>query len=124
MQTVYALQEEFGGFFLRPELGDKGFNLLTKMKTVRGTPLDLFGYANVRRTERALIGEYRTLIEDALATLSPDTYQRAVQLAELPDMIRVLVGVDPSGSVDGDEVGIVVSGEYMENDNLDKELKG
>ena len=46
-----------------------------------GGPLDLFGYAHVRRTERALI-------EDALATLSPDSYERAVQLAELPDMIR------------------------------------
>jgi predicted ATPase/class 3 adenylate cyclase len=28
MQTVYALQERYGGFFLRPDLGDKGFNLL------------------------------------------------------------------------------------------------
>ncbi len=28
MQTVYLLQEQYGGFFLRPELGDKGFNLL------------------------------------------------------------------------------------------------
>ena len=28
MQTVYDLQEQYGGFFLRPDLGDKGFNLL------------------------------------------------------------------------------------------------
>jgi predicted ATPase/class 3 adenylate cyclase len=28
METVYALQERYGGFFLRPDLGDKGFNLL------------------------------------------------------------------------------------------------
>jgi predicted ATPase/class 3 adenylate cyclase len=28
MQTVYLLQEQYGGFFLRPDLGDKGFNLL------------------------------------------------------------------------------------------------
>ncbi len=67
---------------------DKGFDLLTKMKALRGTPLDLFGYADVRRTERALIKEYRTLIEEALKTLSSDTYEEAVQLAELPDMIR------------------------------------
>ena len=67
---------------------DKGFELLTKMKALRGTPLDLFGYASVRRTERALIKEYRTLIEDTLKTLSPATYEQAVQLAELPDMIR------------------------------------
>jgi predicted ATPase/class 3 adenylate cyclase len=28
METVYILQEKYGGFFLRPDLGDKGFNLL------------------------------------------------------------------------------------------------
>lgn len=28
METVYALQGKYGGFFLRPDLGDKGFNLL------------------------------------------------------------------------------------------------
>jgi predicted ATPase/class 3 adenylate cyclase len=28
METVYALQEKYDGFFLRPDLGDKGFNLL------------------------------------------------------------------------------------------------
>lgn len=28
METVYALQEKYGGYFLRPDLGDKGFNLL------------------------------------------------------------------------------------------------
>ncbi|MBC7878521.1 MAG: tetratricopeptide repeat protein [Anaerolineales bacterium] len=28
MQTVYLLQEQYGGYFLRPDLGDKGFNLL------------------------------------------------------------------------------------------------
>ncbi len=28
METVYALQDRYGGFFLRPDLGDKGFNLL------------------------------------------------------------------------------------------------
>lgn len=28
METVYALQKQYGGFFLRPDLGDKGFNLL------------------------------------------------------------------------------------------------
>lgn len=28
METIYTLQEQYGGFFLRPDLGDKGFNLL------------------------------------------------------------------------------------------------
>jgi indolepyruvate ferredoxin oxidoreductase len=65
-----------------------GFRALIALKRLRGTPLDIFGYARVRRVERALIGEYRGLIELALGSLGPATYERAVQLAELPDMIR------------------------------------
>ena len=65
-----------------------GFRALVALKRLRGTPLDIFGYAHVRRVERALIGEYRGLIELALGSLGPATYERAVQLAELPDMIR------------------------------------
>lgn len=38
--------------------------------------------------ERELIEEYRALIEEELAELSPATYDRTVELAELPDMIR------------------------------------
>ena len=65
-----------------------GFRALIALKRLRGTPLDIFGYARVRRIERALIGEYRSLVEQALGNLGPATYARAVQLAELPDMIR------------------------------------
>jgi indolepyruvate ferredoxin oxidoreductase len=65
-----------------------GFHALVALKRLRGTPLDIFGYARVRRVERALIGEYRGLIERALGGLGPATYERAVQVAELPDMIR------------------------------------
>jgi indolepyruvate ferredoxin oxidoreductase len=61
---------------------------LRAAKALRGTPLDPFGYTEVRRTERSLIGEYRALIERALATLSPQTHAAAVALAELPDQIR------------------------------------
>src|SRR5207237_1360209 len=58
------------------------------VKRVRGTGLDPFGYAEVRRVERALPGEYRALVEKALVSLSPETYERAVKLACLPDVIR------------------------------------
>jgi indolepyruvate ferredoxin oxidoreductase len=38
--------------------------------------------------ERALIGEYRQLLETALVRLSPITHAAVVALAELPDEVR------------------------------------
>ncbi|MDQ2998389.1 MAG: indolepyruvate ferredoxin oxidoreductase family protein, partial [Chloroflexota bacterium] len=67
---------------------DIGYQILMHAKVLRGTRLDPFGHTAIRQIERALIGEYRSLIEHALAELSPATYERAVKLAALPDMIR------------------------------------
>jgi indolepyruvate ferredoxin oxidoreductase len=67
---------------------DSVFRLLVRMRGLRGTALDPFRFAEVRRVERALIGEYRGLVDGALASLSADTYERAVKLANLPDLIR------------------------------------
>ncbi len=64
------------------------FRALRAMRRLRGTPFDPFGRTRVRRTERALVGEYRALVETAIADLSLETYDRAVRLAELPEMIR------------------------------------
>ncbi len=71
------------GPFQRPALA-----VLKGLRRLRGTPLDVFGYAGVRRTERELIAEYRALMEAELDALTPATYDRAVKLAELPDIIR------------------------------------
>ncbi|MCU0475076.1 MAG: hypothetical protein MUC99_03010, partial [Anaerolineae bacterium] len=51
------------------------------------TPFDIFGLDGIRKTERALIGEYRAAVESLLPTLASD-YDRAVKLAELPDLVR------------------------------------
>jgi len=72
---------------------DGAFRLLVRMKGLRGSALDPFGRAEVRRVERALIGEYRALIEKAMVGLSPETYERAVKLANLPDVIRGYEGI-------------------------------
>ena len=64
------------------------FQLLVWSRRLRGTPLDIFGYARVRRVERDLIQQYRNLIEEATESLSPSSYERSVELAKLPDMIR------------------------------------
>jgi indolepyruvate ferredoxin oxidoreductase len=64
------------------------FGLLAKMKGLRGTAFDIFGRTEERRTERALIGEYRAAVDELLAGLSADRLPLAVEIAKLPEDIR------------------------------------
>ena len=64
------------------------FAALVAMRRLRGTPLDPFGYTEVRRTERALITEYRDVIGQLLTGLTEGNHGLAVEIAALPDMIR------------------------------------
>ena len=61
---------------------------LRHLKVLRGTPFDVFGIGEVRRTERALPDEYLRLVRRALVTLDDETLPVAVALAGLPDMVR------------------------------------
>ncbi len=65
-----------------------GLRTLAKAKRVRGTKLDPFGRAEVRRLERELIVEYVEVIDRLLAGLDADTHQHAVRIASLPDQVR------------------------------------
>jgi indolepyruvate ferredoxin oxidoreductase len=71
------------GAWFRP-----AFQALYAFRRLRGSPLDPFGYAEVRRVERALVGEYIHQIETVLRRLDPGNHDAAVALAELPDQIR------------------------------------
>ncbi|MGV1047917.1 MAG: indolepyruvate ferredoxin oxidoreductase family protein [Solirubrobacterales bacterium] len=62
--------------------------LLAAMRRLRGSRLDPFGYARVRRVERRLPGEYRLLVEDAVARLEPGNVDLVTEVAALPDLIR------------------------------------
>jgi indolepyruvate ferredoxin oxidoreductase len=64
------------------------FRMLYRMRRLRGTRLDPFGPAKVRRVERELIDEYEGMVAEALALLTPDTHDAAAELLELPDVIR------------------------------------
>ena len=64
------------------------FRSLYRMRRLRGTRLDPFGAAEVRRVERELIDEYEGMVAEALGLLTPDTHDTAVELLELPDVIR------------------------------------
>ncbi|MGW7694516.1 indolepyruvate ferredoxin oxidoreductase family protein [Streptomyces asiaticus] len=64
------------------------FSLLRALRRLRGTRLDLFGYAEVRRQERALIEEYPRLVRDALARLTPGNATAVEDLVRLVEAVR------------------------------------
>lgn len=64
------------------------FELLVVGRHLRGTALDIFGYAKVRRMERALIEEYLGEIDALLRTLDQESHPTAVAIAALPDIVR------------------------------------
>jgi indolepyruvate ferredoxin oxidoreductase len=66
----------------------KVFEVLAKLKVLRGTALDPFGYTAERRTERQLVRDYEALLDEAIAGLTPDNHHLAVGLAVIPEKIR------------------------------------
>ncbi|UGS38333.1 indolepyruvate ferredoxin oxidoreductase family protein [Capillimicrobium parvum] len=64
------------------------FTALREGRRLRGTPLDPFGRTEVRRTERALVGEYQGIVDEALRHLTPRTADAVVELCELPGVVR------------------------------------
>ncbi|MEM1313777.1 MAG: DUF6537 domain-containing protein, partial [Pseudomonadota bacterium] len=61
-----------------------GFKLLKAMKPLRGTPLDVFGRTEERRTERALVGEVERLVDVVARALSPATLDACREALSLP----------------------------------------
>ncbi len=73
---------EFGSWISRL------YGPLARMKVLRGTPFDPFGYTKERRMERALIRQYETDLAEVLPKATPQTMDAIVALAELPLSIR------------------------------------
>jgi indolepyruvate ferredoxin oxidoreductase len=66
----------------------KAMGLLAKLRVLRATPLDIFGYSAERRTERALAAQYRAVVEEILSGLTPERLALAVEIASIPEFIR------------------------------------
>jgi indolepyruvate ferredoxin oxidoreductase len=66
----------------------RAFGVLAWLKFLRGTRFDLFGHTHERRRERALVGEYRSMIDELLASLSPKNLALATEIAAIPEQIR------------------------------------
>jgi indolepyruvate ferredoxin oxidoreductase len=81
-QTGHLKKREFGPRMLIV------FRVLAKLRRLRGTRFDIFGRSDERRTERRLIGEYETVIDEIIARLTPANHEVAVELAAAPLEIR------------------------------------
>ena len=64
------------------------FKLLAKLKSLRGTRLDPFGWTAERKMERQVIVDYRELITNLLSTLNAERLPAAITIASLPEKIR------------------------------------
>jgi indolepyruvate ferredoxin oxidoreductase len=74
------------------------FRVLRLVRGVRGTPLDLFARQASRVEERALIAWYQELVAEVLAELRPANHGIAVELTDLPDLIRGYEQVKHAGA--------------------------
>ncbi|WP_170375182.1 indolepyruvate ferredoxin oxidoreductase family protein [Ruegeria atlantica] len=75
-------KRSFGEWILKP------MKLLTRLKSLRGTPLDIFGYSAERRMERALIKQYENDLNEIKPLVTPQTRDAVIALAQLPLDIR------------------------------------
>ncbi len=64
------------------------FSGLSKLKHLRGTRLDPFGYSAERRRERALIAWYEALLPGLTSALGRVPVERLVEIASAPQEIR------------------------------------
>ncbi|MGE5500517.1 MAG: indolepyruvate ferredoxin oxidoreductase family protein, partial [Ignavibacteriales bacterium] len=64
------------------------FPVLSKMKVLRGTPLDPFGHSAERKMERGLIGDYEATVDSLLSGLTDKRLPIALKIAALPQDIR------------------------------------
>jgi len=78
----HLVKRDFGPWVLRL------MPLLAKLKGLRGTAFDPFGYSAERKAERALIEDYEATLDTVLAALPEADYATAVELASIPLRIR------------------------------------
>jgi indolepyruvate ferredoxin oxidoreductase len=78
----HLVKKEFGPWMM------SAFGMLAKLKFLRGTALDIFGYTEERKTERKLIAEYKDTIAGLLPRLKTENLAKAVAIASIPEEIR------------------------------------
>lgn len=80
--TGHLIKREFGPWLFH------AFKVLARLRGLRGTVLDIFGYSAERRREQRLITDYEAIIDEIVTGLTVETHRIAVDLASVPEHIR------------------------------------
>ena len=88
---LFSKRDPVTGELRKSEYGSwvfTAFRALAKLRVLRGTALDIFGYTQERRTERRLIIEYEAVIEELIGKLNGGNHALAMEIASMPEDIR------------------------------------
>jgi indolepyruvate ferredoxin oxidoreductase len=80
--TGFPRKRAYGAWML------KLFRVIARLRRLRGTPFDVFGYSAERRRERELIREYEGVLRELAAALDRENHALAVEIASLPEQIK------------------------------------
>jgi indolepyruvate ferredoxin oxidoreductase len=78
----HLIKREFGSWVFTV------FKVLAKLRGLRGSAFDMFGYTTERKMERQLIADYEQTIADLLAPLDSGNVGLAAEIASIPEHIR------------------------------------
>jgi indolepyruvate ferredoxin oxidoreductase len=66
----------------------QAFGVLARLRGLRGTLLDIFGYTQERRMERRLIADYESTLHEIAVSLDPGNHALCIEIASVPAKIR------------------------------------
>jgi indolepyruvate ferredoxin oxidoreductase len=88
---IFAARDKVTGHLRKSEYGPwmmRAFGLLARLRFLRGTAFDPFGYSAERKAERRLVEDYIAMIEQRFATPKAEQLPLLARLARIPELIR------------------------------------
>ena len=88
---LFAKKDPITGEMIKQKYGSSMFaffKIMKNFKFLRGSALDIFGYSEERKTERALIAQYIEDIDVLMSALNKDNFELALKIAQIPQEIR------------------------------------
>ncbi len=78
----HLIKRSFGPWMMR------AYKVLARLKGLRGSAFDVFGYSAERKMEQQLLADYAVVIDEIVAGLNAENHPAAISLAAYPDLIR------------------------------------